>query len=63
LPRVPSSIQIVIGEHDRSDEGNENREVRNVEAVFVHEEYGDLATYDSDIALLKVSDDLANTCM
>ncbi|ELU03725.1 hypothetical protein CAPTEDRAFT_153798 [Capitella teleta] len=54
--RDPSNLRVVIGEHDRSDDENENREVRDVELFFVHEQYGELTSYDADIALMKLTE-------
>jgi hypothetical protein len=52
--RTAADLRVVLGEHDRADNNNDIREIREVSDSFPHEEY-DATTYDKDIALLKVN--------
>lgn len=51
----PSTLRVVVGEHDRSRSSSASRVIHGVSGIFVHEQYDTAASYDADIALLKLS--------
>merc|ERR1711976_514521 len=55
----PSSVSVVVGEHDRGASSAPSRATHRVSKIIIHERYGSAARYDADIALLKLSSPIA----
>lgn len=56
-PALERDSTIGIGKHNVNNEPN-TEEIRDIEDYFVHEEYGNRASYDSDIMLIKLASDV-----